>query len=125
MSKSKDIKHVQTNPYWPGCHIVEGRNYNKRTLKVKSSDQNMFYSPMSIQHLDDAFDDDSGEETADKQIPHYQKYDNFPDISTDNNTLSVLNRSGDVICVTLSLVGSKYPIYYHQRCLTNELRAYP
>ena len=115
MNKVKDIKNVQTNPYWRGCHIVDGRDFNKRKLKLKTLGENMFYHPMSIQHLDDVFGDDSEEDTSDNQTPQQRRYDNFPDMSTDNNTLSVLNRSGDVICVTLSLVGSKSPIYYHQR----------
>jgi hypothetical protein len=120
MNKVKDIRNVETNPYWRGCHIVDGRDDIQRNPKIENLGEDMFYHPMSIQHLDAVFADDSEEDNqiiivTDNQTPKHRKYDNFPDISTDNNTLTVLNRSADVICVTLSLVGSKSPVYYHQR----------
>ena len=116
MDKAKKLPRIEiTNPFWPGCHIVDGRQLNEETYpQLQPSEQKLIYTPLSIQNLDDVFGD-SSEESSDAVTVSHDKYQDFPDISTDNNVLSVLNRSEDIVCMTLSLVGSDYPIHYNKK----------
>ena len=116
MDKAKKLPRIEiTNPFWPGCHIVDGRQLNEETYpQLQPSEQKLIYTPLSIQNLDDVFGDGS-EESSDAVTVSHDKYQDFPDISTDNNVLSVLNRSEDIVCMTLSLVGSDYPIHYNKK----------
>ena len=116
MDKAKKLPRIEiTNPFWPGCHIVDGRQLNEETFpKLQPSEQKLIYIPLSIRNLDDVFGG-SSEESSDAVTVSRDKYQDFPDISTDNNVLSVLNRSEDIVCITLSLVGSDYPIHYNNK----------
>ena len=116
MSKAnKKIEVTETNPYWPGCHIIDCRDTMNDTVKEHKSRYQYLYKPLSVQSLEEAFGDESEESDTDDGTNRCSKYSGFPDISTDNNTLSVLNLSDDVNCMTLSLVGEKLPIHFLRR----------
>ena len=116
MDKAKKLPRIEkTNPFWPGCHIVDGRQLTEEMYpQLQPSKQKLIYIPLSIQNLDDVFRD-SSEESSDAVTVSHDRYQDFPDISTDNNVLSVLNRSEDVVCMTLSLIGSDCPIHYNKK----------
>ena len=116
MDRAKKLPRIEkTNPFWPGCHIVDGRQLSDEMYpQLQPSKQKLIYIPLSIQNLDDVFRD-SSEETSDAVTVSRDRYQDFPDISTDNNVLSVLNRSEDVVCMTLSLIGSDCPIHYNKK----------
>ena len=115
MSKKTNEEIVQTNPYWPGCHIIDGRNEKRKVSLENGCHFNYLYKPLSVQSLDEAFGDDSEASENEEATDNRSKYQNFPDISTDSNTLSVLNLSDNINCMTISLVGDELPIHYYKR----------
>lgn len=124
MSKKTNEEIIQTNPYWPGGHIIDGRDKKKNVSSENGFHFKHLYKPLSVQSLDEAFGDDSEESENEEATDRSSKYHNFPDISTDNNTLSVLNLSDNINCMTLSLVGDELPIYYYERIAHLNKRKY-
>ena len=59
MSKKTNEEIIQTNPYWPGCHIIDGRDKKKNVSSENGSHFKHLYKPLSVQNLDEAFGDDS------------------------------------------------------------------